>query len=38
MLRGVARKGCGQILEDQGRGLELEGQSRVQEEEPALPT
>lgn len=31
MLRGVARKGCGWILEDQGRGLEPEGQAGVQE-------
>lgn len=31
MLRGVARKGCGWILEDQGRGLELESQAGVQE-------
>lgn len=30
MLGGVARKGCGLILEDQGRSLELEGQAGVQ--------
>jgi hypothetical protein len=31
MLRGVARKGCGWILVDQARGLELEDQAGVQE-------